>query len=520
MTAAPNVRVRDSILIYAAALALYAIAALWLRSPGYMDAEYYWSTGRELAAGRGFQEPFLWNYLDDPVGIPHPSHQYWMPLASIVAAIGTAVFGTSFRGAQLPFVLIAAGLPVLTYALGWSLYGDRSKARWAALLAVFPGLFMPFLLTTDTFGLFGLLGGGALTILAVSGSPGPRSAALAGVLVGLAHLARADGMLLWAPLLCAIASTRERRPRLLLAAVAGYAVVLTPWLARNLVDTGHLWPTGGSRALWLLSYDETFSFPSAMLTSSRWWAVGIGALLRDRQAAMWTNARSLLVVNGMAILGFAMAAGAWRRRTSPLVRVSFVYLIVLWAVMSFVFPYAGARGGFFHSSAALMPLLFALVPEGLEAFVGIGARWRGWSAARATRLFAASAVGLAAAFTTWALWSRITGDGAGAGWERNARTYETVAGLLSDTGGPVAVNDAPGLYLATDRPTLAIPNGGPDTLRAVVDRYSAGWVVLEKNHPRALDGLYLNPEASDFLGSPIRFIDADGLPAYLFPVKR
>ena len=398
--------------------------------------------------------------------------------------------------------------------------GIAEKARWAALLAVFPGLFLPFLLTTDTFGLFAVVGGGALTLLAVPRSPGPRRAAGAGVLVGLAHLAWADGVLLWVPLLVAVISAREGRPRLLLAAVAGYALVLTPWLARNLVDTGRIWPSGGERALWLLSYDETFSFPSAMLTPSRWWASGIGPILRDRIAAMWTNVRSLVVVNGLAILGLAMAAGAWRQRRSPLVRLGAVYLIVLWVVMSIVFPYAGSRGGFFHSSAALMPLLFALAPEGLEAFVGLGVRWRGWSAARAMRLFGATAVGVAAILTAWAMWSRLTGDGAGAGWERNARSYATAAGILAERPGSVAVNDPPGLYLATGRPTVAIPNGGSDTLLAVVNRYSIDWVLLEKNHPGALDDLYENPEVSDFLGPPIRFTDADGLTAFLLPVVR
>src|ERR1044071_5600910 len=46
--------------------------------PGYMDADYYFSGGVQLAEGHGFTEPYLWNYLDDPVSLPHPSHTYWM----------------------------------------------------------------------------------------------------------------------------------------------------------------------------------------------------------------------------------------------------------------------------------------------------------------------------------------------------------------------------------------------------------------------------------------------------------
>ncbi|MDO9130603.1 MAG: hypothetical protein Q7U34_12130, partial [Anaerolineales bacterium] len=44
--------------------------------PGYMDADYYYAGGLQLAAGRGFTEPYLWNYLDDPASLPHPSHAY------------------------------------------------------------------------------------------------------------------------------------------------------------------------------------------------------------------------------------------------------------------------------------------------------------------------------------------------------------------------------------------------------------------------------------------------------------
>src|SRR3989304_8201976 len=106
-----------------------------------------------------------------------------------------------------------------------------------------------------------------------------------------------------------------------------------------------------------------------------------------------------------------MAAGAGRKRGDPIVRTAGLYLAVLLFVMSFIFPYAGPRGGFFHSSAALMPLFFALAPEGLEAFVDLGVRTRGWLAGRASRLFFVASLALAAAFTIWATWSRITADG-------------------------------------------------------------------------------------------------------------
>jgi hypothetical protein len=296
----------------------------------------------------------------------------------------------------------------------------------------------------------------------------------------------------------------------------GYIAVMSPWLWRNLADTGRLWPSAGGRTLWLLSYDETFAYPASILTPARWWSAGIPFLFGERLRALATDARSLLIVSGLVFLAPAMVVGAWRRRKASLVGAGFAYLVVLLLVMSFVFPYAGARGGFFHSSAALAPLFFALVPEGLEAIIGLAVRRRGWTGPRALRLFATTAIALAVGFTAWAMWSRLTRDGAGAGWERNARTYAAAAALFP--GGIVAVNDPPGLHLATGDATVAIPDGQEDALRAVVERYSVAWVLLENNHPRGLDGLYDGAQRPDFLGAPHAFTDADGLPAYVFPV--
>jgi hypothetical protein len=485
-----------------------------------MDAEYYMATGKELAGGGGFQESFLWNYLDDPAGIPHPSHRYWMPLASLFSAAGIALAGDSFRAAQLPFLLIAAAFPLLAYALAWKLYGDAGRARKAGMLALAPGLFLPFLVTTDTFGVFALVGGGALAMMSASPMVHPRRIAFAGALVGFAHLARADGVLLWLPLLAAIATTPKGKLGWVLSAGLGYAAVLSPWVGRNLIEAGSLWPPGGSRTLWLLSYDETFTYPATLLTPTRWWAAGWTVLLGDRMAALWTNVRSLVVVNGLVFLAPLMAVGAWRKRNEPMVRTAGLYLAVLLFVMSFIFPYAGSRGGFFHSSAALMPLFVALAPEGLGAFVELGVRSRGWLAERASRLFFAASLILASAFTIWATWSRMTADGLGAGWERNAATFSRAAGLLPDSTRSIAANDPPGLHLATGLPVVVIPNGELDALGAVIQRYDIDWVLLELNHPRGLDSLYQRPGAVGFLDAPIRFEDADGAPAYLFPVQR
>jgi hypothetical protein len=83
---------RIYLFLYLAALIAYSATAYFQSVPGYMDAEYYFAGGLELTRGNGFQEQVIWNYLNDPEGIPQPSHAYWMPLVSILSAAFMGLF--------------------------------------------------------------------------------------------------------------------------------------------------------------------------------------------------------------------------------------------------------------------------------------------------------------------------------------------------------------------------------------------------------------------------------------------
>jgi hypothetical protein len=186
--------------------------------------------------------------------------------------------------------------------------------------------------------------------------------------------------------------------------------------------------------------------------------------------------------------------------------------------MSLVFPFAGARGGMFHSSTALMPLLWALAPAGLEQAVAWGAKKRGWQTERAGRVFAVAAVVLAAALTAGLNLPKVSGGS----WDDSQRAYAEAARMLQTLDvdpGVVCVNNPPGFHLASGLPAVVIPDGGADALGAVVEAFDVGWVLLDTNHPPALADLYARPDFLPWLEWRATVQDALGHPLYLLQVN-
>ena len=407
---------RDALALLALALAVNAGAAVLTTQPAYMDAYYYFGGAGQLARGRGFTEPYLWNYLAPVEALPAPSHLYWMPLTSLAAApfMALAEAGAGgrlgnaglFRAAQIPMVLAASALPVLAYAVAQRTTGERRHALAAALLTLFSAYYFPFWGTTDSFALFGLCAAGAfLSYAGEAQSPGTRSSAhfLSGLLAGLAHLARADGVLVGLCLLAfgvarGVAAPR-RWPALAPAGwlLAGYLLVMTPWLLRNMAVVGVPLAPGGAQTLWLTQYNDLFTFHPETLTLARYLAQGWGAILRSKGEALGANLQALLATQA-SIIAFPFALiGAWRLRGQELFRLAGLYGAVLLLAMSLAFTFPGPLGGYFHSGAALLPFVYTAALVGLDATVdAVARRLKHWRPERSkpvfTRLLVAGAV--------------------------------------------------------------------------------------------------------------------------------
>lgn len=518
---------REYLALAVLGLLMLLVVAYFQTTPGYMDAEYYFSGGRSLNAGEGFEEWILWNYLDDPQSLPHPSHAYWMPLASIVTWLGMLLTRShTFSAGRLGFLLIAGCIPPLTAALAYRLMPKRASAWLAGLLAVFPVYYLPYLPTSDTFAIYMLLGicwlwlAAGYPLILQRFLPDGKvrmffRLALLGVVSGLMHLARADGLVWLLLALGSIIIWRDERKAehtkvatptatdwktILLqssSCLLGYLLIMAPWMTRNLAEFGSLLAPGGMKSLWFIDYNDLYAYPAGVLTIARWWSTGLSSILQTRLWALGQNLQTLLAVQWMIILAPLIIWGLWRCRTERVVRIGLVALFSILFLMTVIFPFAGARGGFFHSGAALQPLYWALAPVGLQAFVEWGGRARGWKP-KAWRVFAAATLAGVIMLSVIVVNSRVLGADWrqpvwGASHEQYVRLGQALDAIGASSQDVVLVNNPPGFYLAAGKPAAAIPNGGPDILLAAAEKYNARFIILEGNHPPGLDDLYQQP---------------------------
>ncbi len=287
-----------------------------------------------LAQGQGFTEPYLWNYLDDPAGIPHPSNTYWMPMASLIAAAGMLVSGQlNFNGARLFFILLAGLIAPLTAYFALRFSKKVAFAVLAGVLAIFPGYYLAFITDTETFTLYFVLGfavhAGGLCGLALAvrqichrqaiivgdhcrwnafiqggwhpvagGCPG------AGGLGGVRPVKQAGRALQRAGAGCWQAGRS-------LSLLVGYVLVMGSWYARNISLYGSLFSPGGARTLWLTNYNQTFSYPASQLTWQGWAAMSVGSHIKIWWDALVWNLKNALAVQGGVFLFLLILPGLW-----------------------------------------------------------------------------------------------------------------------------------------------------------------------------------------------------------------
>ena len=172
----------------------------------------------------------------------------------------------------------------------------------------------------------------------------------------------------------------------------------------------------------------------------------------------------------------------------------FAWVLIL-AAMTLAFPFAGSRGGLFHSGAAVQMMGWVLAPIGLERFLEWGSRKRGWILSQAGPIFRGTLVVLAVLLSATLLYTHLSGGGGGQ--ERRAYihidTFLVSKGMLAND--IVVVANPPGFYLASGNPAIAVPDGDASILLEAARRYNARYLILEDGSvPAGLASVYENPQ--------------------------
>jgi hypothetical protein len=483
--------------------------AAFQTSTGYMDAEYYFQGGARLAQGHGFTELILWNYLDDPAGIPHPSHAYWMPAASLLTALGMRLLASGeFSAGRMVFLLIASLIPLLTGLLCFSITRNNRHAWISGCLATFSGFYLAYLTTTDVFGIYMTLGSIFFLMFSMIDMNAPLAGFVLGLVSGLLHLTRADG-LIWIALLEAtfllkfmrqvrLGKRRARYASALITSAAGYLCVMGFWMWRNYLTFGFILSPHGSRTLFLTRYDDLYTFPAASLTFQNWLASGSGEILKARLWAGLLNLQTALVVQGEIILFPLILIGIWKLRSHPQVWFGLAAWMATFFVMTFAFPFIGMRGGFFHSGAAFQPLWWAVAPTGLDVALHKIEKRGGRRFDQTRVVFTVGTISILAMLSGIIYVNRVVGSNLSRPiWNQELEKYRAIERELiragAASGEVVMVNNPPGYFVANTRPAVAIPYGNVDVVRNVARQYHVCCLVLEFEQLLGAEDLYTEP---------------------------
>jgi hypothetical protein len=540
----------DLLAIFLLAVLVRVLLALPQRQPHYFDAYYYYDVAENLQAGRGFVVDFIWNYLNQPQFVSHPSNLYWMPLSSMLAALPMKVFGASYGAAQIPFILTSSLLPPMAYALSWRLYARRDYGWLAAILTTFAPFYLKYWACPDNFAPFAICA--ALSLLTMGllwTKRQARYALLTGLLMGGSHLARADGILLWLSfgvfLLVIVAAHRRTNVEDPIAsgagcrefmlsdvfvwiglALGGYLLVMGPWFWRNWALIGNPLSSAGIKTIFLRSYADLFSY-SADLSWQSYLAWGVTDIVRSKASAAVHNLAVVLGALQFHLAPFALV-GLWGLRKRREYVPFYVYAATLYLSMVLVFTFPSTHASMLHSTAALLPFLFVASLPGIDSVVGwVARRRRTWHAPTARKVFR---LGLTTVVVVISLFDYCQSVFLSLEplelqplWNQANTGYLTVSQWLDEHASDdpvVMVVDPPAYYYFTHRPAVVIPNEEIDDIVEIAQKYDVEYLILEYDHVLSLDAIYRAQVSDPAFVLEHAFQDAGGNEVQIYQIRR
>jgi hypothetical protein len=420
---------------------------------------------------------------------------------------------STYAAGRAAFILLSACVPLLTAALAFDVSRQTRLAIVSGLLSIFSLYYAPFMPVPDNYALY-MLFGGTFFLLA------PRQQKwipiALGALAGLLTLARSDGLLwlglagltvLWKnPLSLRStpvegwerAGVRVKVSNIILAgllALLGYLLIMGPWHLRNMNLYGSFMTPGGGRLLWLENYNQTFIYPPENLTREGFLEAGWNEALKDRIAAFNSNLSNTFAAQGEIFLLPFIILGLWQLRHDLRTKIAVTGWLILFFVMTVIFPFAGSRGSFFHAGAAFQPYWWVAAPIGLDTLIAWARRRGQFTDENAPHVFQGILVLLAALMTFYLVNFRVIANG----WAKDDFIYPSVEKMFLDNGispnDVVIVRNPPGYFIGSGRSTISLPYGDESTILAVAERYNAHYLVIEKGGTfEAIQDLYDNPQ--------------------------
>jgi hypothetical protein len=419
-----------------------------------------------------------------------------MPLAAIIQLPTMWLLGATPLASVIPFAIIGSLAAPMTWLLAREIGCSPRVAILAGIAVAVPAAATIFMAQPDNLALYQPLGTAVLwlTVRGLKGHNWPY--ALAGLVVGLATLARNDGVLLGAVVGLAFVWDRgrawrasrskgTRMPaipwRYAFACFGLFLIVMAPWYARQLAVFGSLSPSSTSGRILLISTYEQMNSVTGDTSLAGFLGQGVGPLLQSRVLGLVSALQIYFVIAIPIVLAPFVLIGAWARRHSLEFGPFFLYAGLLFAASGLLFAVHVPYGTFLHSAVAMVPFTFILAFEGAVLASGWAAKHRrAWTEDGAARLFlvvaAASVVLNAAAFTAIAIPS----------WNADRDTRVATAQALDAVGAPktdlLLSADPGGFKYFTGRGGVVTPNDSLDVIRQVASDYDIRWLVLERAH--------------------------------------
>jgi 4-amino-4-deoxy-L-arabinose transferase-like glycosyltransferase len=484
--------VRTPLLLFLLALLVRLVVGAGFPDPAYPDSAYYVDVARQLASGHGFTVDFVWIFPEvggsipaNPV-LPIPSNAHWMPLASIVMVPFMWAFGQTTFAANLPFALIGAATAPLAWAIARDAGLRREVAVGAGLIAAVPALSLAYMVQPENFALYGTLVAAAL-YLAGRGLRGhPWSFAIAGLLAGLASLARNEGLLVLGAMGLVWLGHRWRRRHAegyrvplaaALGAVALFVVVVAPWYARQYATFGSFSPsTATGKVLYMRDFSEWNSITTPA-TLDHLLGMGWGPLLQTRIDGFTQSLVLFSVLIAAVLLVPFIVVGAWRLRREAQFATAFGYAALLLAFCTILVPIHVPGGQLFHSAVGLAPHAYVAALEGAVVVAGwVARRVRAGNTDGLARGLVGGLVAFCIVAGVWSV-NNVQGN-----WANREATAKATADALDRAGAAsddrVLSIDAAGTKYWTGRGGVVIVDDPIDTVEQVARAYDIRWLVL------------------------------------------